>query len=189
MVADFPRETGWLSQDFDTNQLADWFKTRDAATQEADLLARVLGAGGAAADGLRKDADALLAASAPAGDARWLDLYMRGCRLREVATAVGHAPQAPRAALEKELTDLAVAKAGPDDILIRITIANHGPEAARLHVLPTLWYRNTWSWGAKHEGFTARPNIKVAGKGLLEVEHPELGKCWLAAGPGPDGTA
>ena len=80
------------------------------------------------------------------------------------------------------------AKAAPDDILIRITISNRGPEAARLHVLPTLWYRNTWSWGAKHEGSTVRPNIKVAGKGLLETEHTELGKCWLAAGPGPDGT-
>jgi hypothetical protein len=44
------------------------------------------------------------------------------------------------------------AKAGPDDILIRITIANRGPELAHLHVLPTLWYRNTWTWGARHEG-------------------------------------
>src|SRR5271169_1201881 len=49
------------------------------------------------------------------------------------------------------------AKAAPEDILIRITIANRGPEAARVHVLPTLWYRNTWSWGAKHEGSTTRP--------------------------------
>src|SRR6201993_263051 len=39
------------------------------------------------------------------------------------------------------------AKAAPDDILIRITIANRGPEAARIDVLPTLWFRNTWSWG------------------------------------------
>ena len=37
------------------------------------------------------------------------------------------------------------AKAGPDDLLIRLTLANRGPEAARLHVLPTLWFRNTWS--------------------------------------------
>ncbi|HKZ85281.1 MAG TPA: glucosidase [Anaerolineae bacterium] len=39
------------------------------------------------------------------------------------------------------------AKAAPDDILIRITAANRGPEAAPLHILPTLWFRNTWSWG------------------------------------------
>ena len=39
------------------------------------------------------------------------------------------------------------AKAAPEDILIRITVHNRGPEAARLHVLPTLWFRNTWSWG------------------------------------------
>ena len=39
------------------------------------------------------------------------------------------------------------AKAAPEDILIRITVHNRGPEAAPLHVLPTLWFRNTWSWG------------------------------------------
>ena len=39
------------------------------------------------------------------------------------------------------------AKAGPDDILIRVSVHNRGPEAARLHLLPTLWFRNTWSWG------------------------------------------
>jgi len=81
------------------------------------------------------------------------------------------------------------AKAGPEDILIRITIANRGPEASRLHVLPTLWYRNTWSWEAKHEGSTTRPSIKVAGERLLEAKHTGLGKRWLAAGPGPDGKA
>ena len=39
------------------------------------------------------------------------------------------------------------AKAAVDDVLVRLTIANRGPEAARIHVLPTLWYRNTWAWG------------------------------------------
>ncbi len=39
------------------------------------------------------------------------------------------------------------AKAEPEDVLVRITVHNRGPEAARLHVLPTLWFRNTWSWG------------------------------------------
>ena len=41
------------------------------------------------------------------------------------------------------------AKAGPEDMLVRITVHNRGPEAARLHVLPTLWFRNTWSWDAR----------------------------------------
>ena len=81
------------------------------------------------------------------------------------------------------------AKADPEDILVRVTIANRGPEAARLHVLPTLWYRNTWSWGAKHEACKTRPSIKVAGPGLLEAAHPSLGRHWLAAGPGADGRA
>src|ERR671932_412170 len=41
------------------------------------------------------------------------------------------------------------AKASPNDILIRITVANRGPESATVHLLPTLWFRNTWSWGRK----------------------------------------
>ena len=81
------------------------------------------------------------------------------------------------------------AKAAPDDLLIRISVTNRGPEAARLHLLPTLWYRNTWSWGAKHEGCKTRPGIKVAGAGLLQAEHAEQGQRWLAAGTGPDGQA
>ena len=39
------------------------------------------------------------------------------------------------------------AKAGPDDILMLVTAYNRGPDAATLHLLPTLWFRNTWSWG------------------------------------------
>ena len=41
------------------------------------------------------------------------------------------------------------AKADTEDILIRITVANRGPEAAELRLLPTLWFRNTWSWGER----------------------------------------
>jgi hypothetical protein len=50
------------------------------------------------------------------------------------------------------------AKADPDDVLIRITVHNRGPEAARLHLLPTVWYRNTWSWGLGER----RPRMKAA---------------------------
>ena len=46
------------------------------------------------------------------------------------------------------------AKDGPEDIAIRITVANRGPEQATIHLLPTLWFRNTWSWGRESEGYT-----------------------------------
>ncbi len=49
------------------------------------------------------------------------------------------------------------AKADADDILIRITVANRGPDAASLHLLPTLWFRNTWSWGRDGEGYWPQP--------------------------------
>src|SRR5437016_4560735 len=55
------------------------------------------------------------------------------------------------------------AKAGPDDILIQITIANRGPDPAPVHLVPTLWYRNTWIWGCRHDGCWVRPVIKAAG--------------------------
>ena len=67
------------------------------------------------------------------------------------------------------------AKAGPDDILIRITVANRGPDAATIHVLPTLWYRNAWSWGCDHEGCTIKPQMRqVHPRGIL-ASHPTLG--------------
>src|SRR4051794_31520172 len=60
------------------------------------------------------------------------------------------------------------AKAGPRDILLRVTAHNRGPDAAELHVLPTVWFRNTWSWDAD----AARPTIDPGGAGLRLV-HPE----------------
>ncbi len=68
------------------------------------------------------------------------------------------------------------AKAVPDDILIRITVANRGPEAAVLHLLPTLWFRNTWSWGRTGEGYWPKPQIARAGKSRLLAEHASLGR-------------
>ena len=59
------------------------------------------------------------------------------------------------------------AKAAPDDMLIRLTLANRGPEAAPLHVLPTLWFRNTWSWGCTHEGCALKPRISMLDEHLL----------------------
>ncbi len=70
---------------------------------------------------------------------------------------------------------LEYAKAGPDDILIRVSVHNRGPEAARLHLLPTLWFRNTWSWG--DEG--PRPVLREKG-GAVVASHPDLGDLTLA---------
>jgi len=69
------------------------------------------------------------------------------------------------------------AKAGPSDLLGRITVRNRGTEPAPIHLLPTLWFRNTWSWG-EH---TPRPALTaVAGTGLaVHATHSLLGDYWL----------
>jgi hypothetical protein len=72
---------------------------------------------------------------------------------------------------------LEYAKASPDDILVQITVANRGTEAAELHVLPTLWFRNTWASGLTKTG--AKPVLKrIEGPpetGALSATHPTLG--------------
>ena len=78
-------------------------------------------------------------------------------------------------------------KESPNDILIRFTVANRGPEAATLHILPTLWFRNTWSWGRTGFAYWSRPKIGEVEPGLLLSEHASLGGFYLAAAPGPDG--
>jgi hypothetical protein len=71
------------------------------------------------------------------------------------------------------------AKAGPDDVLLRITAHNRGPDTATLHLLPTLWFRNTWSWGDA----VARPALRavpgVAGLSVVEASDETLGRRWL----------
>ena len=68
------------------------------------------------------------------------------------------------------------AKAAPEDILIRITAANRGPCAAALHLLPTLWFRNTWSWGTD----PAKPRLGSAGSNghseIVKAVHDKLGE-------------
>ncbi|HEX5032170.1 MAG TPA: glucosidase, partial [Candidatus Eisenbacteria bacterium] len=67
------------------------------------------------------------------------------------------------------------AKASPEDILVRISATNRGPDPAELHLLPTLWFRNTW---ASEEG-AARPSLEEAegarGRKAVRATHPELG--------------
>jgi hypothetical protein len=65
------------------------------------------------------------------------------------------------------------AKAAPDDILIRVTITNHSPAEATLHLLPTLWFRNTWSWGGGYEADWGTPSIRRDGAGVLAA-HADL---------------
>jgi hypothetical protein len=61
------------------------------------------------------------------------------------------------------------AKASPEDILIRISIHNRGPEAAQVHILPTLWFRNTWSFGG-----TSKPTLLQTSDDTIRASHPEL---------------
>jgi len=74
------------------------------------------------------------------------------------------------------------AKAAPEDILARITVHNRGPESARLHVLPTLWYRNTWSRGDE----SSRPSLRQAGPGSIEATHADLGTSVLQCDGEPE---
>jgi hypothetical protein len=67
------------------------------------------------------------------------------------------------------------AKASPTDLCIEITVCNRGPEPASLHVLPTLWFRNTWAWG--HD--EPRPSLHQVSPGLINARHPVLGEYTL----------
>jgi mannosylglycerate hydrolase MGH1-like protein len=75
------------------------------------------------------------------------------------------------------------AKADTDDVLIRITVANRGPETATLHLLPTLWFRNTWTWGRQGEGYWPQPAIRAFGPSSLVAEQESLGRYQLDAEP------
>lgn len=68
------------------------------------------------------------------------------------------------------------AKQSPDDLLIRITIANRGDQEATIHLLPTLWFRNTWTWESEHDPGDYRPSIVQQDAGTLVADHPTLGK-------------
>jgi hypothetical protein len=71
------------------------------------------------------------------------------------------------------------AKASPEDLLVEITVHNRGPEAADLHVLPTLWFRNEWSWhGAENRPKLERFEIK-GGREAVKATHPNLGERYL----------
>jgi hypothetical protein len=87
---------------------------------------------------------------------------------------------------DRRFTDIQVeyAKAAPDDIVIRISASNQGPDAAPIHLLPTLWFRNTWAWG---DG-SPRPTIRPDGNGgaAVRVDHPRLGTFGLTSDGDPE---
>ena len=67
------------------------------------------------------------------------------------------------------------AKAEPEDLLIRISISNRGPEAADIHILPTLWFRNTWIWGRDERRPSITQGVTEQSVGQLLARHWELG--------------
>jgi len=80
------------------------------------------------------------------------------------------------------------AKAGPTDLCVRITVANRGPDEATLHVLPTLWFRNTWAWGLPGRGDP--PVIRASSDApVLVADHQRLGRLVLSGGDDPSGAA
>jgi len=74
------------------------------------------------------------------------------------------------------------AKASDNDVLIRLTATNRGPDAASLWMLPTFWFRNTWSWGCDHDGCTMKPAMKLTAPGQVLANHESLHDfIWSAA--------
>jgi hypothetical protein len=74
------------------------------------------------------------------------------------------------------------AKDGPDDLLIRITAHNRGPDPAPLHLLPTLWFRNTWSWGDNNR----KPSVRLSARAAIQASHEDLGEYWLYCDASPE---
>src|SRR6516165_10396821 len=73
------------------------------------------------------------------------------------------------------------AKADPEDVLVKISVHNRGPQAAKLHVLPTLWFRNTWS-----DGEGGPKPVVHANKGAIVASHPKLGEYTLQCEDAPE---
>ena len=78
------------------------------------------------------------------------------------------------------------AKAAADDILVRITAWNRGPEPARLHVLPTIWFRNRWAWGEKYDPPNAARCDGPSGTAQIALEEFRYGKRWLLIEGAPE---
>jgi hypothetical protein len=82
------------------------------------------------------------------------------------------------------IVEVHYAKADPADLLMSVHVTNAGPEGEVLHVLPTVWFRNTWAWHPDAE----KPELAATGPGRVGVAHPVPGELELLAAPGPDGA-
>jgi hypothetical protein len=71
------------------------------------------------------------------------------------------------------------AKATPEDLLIRIMVANRGPETAKIDLLPTIWFRNTWSWGHNPQKPSLRQIDDTKDASVIQLCHPYYGHRWL----------
>ncbi len=78
------------------------------------------------------------------------------------------------------------AKLDDDDILIRITVENRSNEESLVHLLPTLWFRNTWSWGRNTEGYGEKTALRALGSHAIATERGALGPMVLAFDPESD---
>src|SRR3954469_1620722 len=76
------------------------------------------------------------------------------------------------------IVEVDYAKSGPHDLLMTVRVTNAGPDTETIHVLPTAWYRNTWSWGDAGE---EKPELRVGGASTAVTDHPFLGRLELAA--------
>ncbi len=79
------------------------------------------------------------------------------------------------------------AKASPEDILILVTAVNRGDVPAPLHLLPTIWFRNTWSWGRTGDNYPPMPSLRRGDGHTVVASHPDLGSYTLAIESLPDG--
>src|SRR5664279_6468739 len=74
------------------------------------------------------------------------------------------------------------AKKREEDILVRITVHNRGQEDAALNVLPTIWFRNTWSWGKNDY----KPVMSISGKSAIRIDQKDLGNYFLSCNDNPE---
>ena len=83
------------------------------------------------------------------------------------------------------IVEVDYAKADPHDLLMTVRVTNAGPDRATLHVLPTVWYRNTWAWGLDQ---SPKPALELAGTSTLRTEHPFLGELEIAGEGAAEGA-
>ena len=78
------------------------------------------------------------------------------------------------------------AKAAPEDVLVRISVVNRGSEGATLHLLPTLWFRNTWTWSEGAQKPVLKEPVRIAGTAAISAAHAELGEIHLVCEGEPE---